>query len=185
MTVRYLTEDSIYRNNPENLKGGQQDIGIEFSGNVNLFKWLSLNPSGNFYNGYIHGDVTNQKIERRTNVWSSRLITNIKPHKNTRIQLNTYYNSPTLGDQFYLEEIYGLSFSVKQEFFGNKLSVSISGDDVLRTEKRKFVVEGDNFKQKITDIFPKHPVISLNLTLKLNNFNKKQRENIEEGIGFF
>lgn len=184
-TVRYLTQDSIYRNNPENLQGEQRDIGVEFSGNLKLFKWLNLNPSGNFYNGYINGNVTNQEINHRANVWSARIIVDIKPFTNTRLQLNTYYNSSTLGAQFYMEEIYGLSLSIKQNLFKNKLSISISGNDILQTEKRQFIIEGDNFKQRITDIFPKHPIYTLNLTFKLNNFNKKQRENIEQGIGFF
>lgn len=184
MTVRYLTPDSVYKNNPENLHGGQRDIGVEFSGNVNCFKWLSLNPAGNFYNGYIHGEITNQAIDRRSNVWSLRLITNIKPHQNTRIMLNAYYNSPTLGDQVSMAEIYGLSFTVRQDFFKNKLSLSISGDDILRTEKRRFNLEGNNFKQQIIDNFPKHPIFSLNLAVKLNNFTTKQRENVENGIGF-
>ena len=185
ITVRYLTEDSVYRNNPENLQGIQKDIGIEFSGDFNVFKWLTVNPSGKLYNGHISGHVTNQEIERRTNVWSVRIITNIKPYKNGRFQINTYYNSPTLGGQFHMEEIYGISMSFSQQFFKNKLIVSLSGNDILCTEKRKFIIEGDNFKQKITDNFPKHPVFSVSLTYKLNNFSKKQRENVEQGIGFF
>ena len=184
MTVRYLNENSVYRNNPENLQGGQRDIGIELSGNMKFNKWLEINPGGNFYNGYIHGDITGQTIDRRSDVWSLRIITNIKPSKTTNAKLNAYYNSPTLGDQVTMSEIYGLSFSVKQELFQNKLSLSISGDDILRTEKRKFTVEGEDFKQQITDKFPKHPILSFNLTLKLNNFTRKNRENVEGGIGF-
>lgn len=184
MTIRYLFGDSVYRNNPENLMGGQRDIGIEFSGNLDCFKWLTLNPGGNFYNGDIHGDVTNQVIDRRSNIWSLRLITTIKPFKQTRIVLNAYYNSPTLGDQVSMAEIYSLSFSVRHEIFKSKISLSISGDDIFQTEKRKFTVEGDNFRQQITDIYPKHPIISLGISLKLNNIAGKQRENIEEGIGF-
>lgn len=184
MTVRYLNDNLVYRNNPENLQGGQRDIGIEFSGNMKFNKWLEINPGGNFYNGYIHGDITDQTIDRRSNVWSLRIITNIKPSKTTNAQLNAYYNSPTLGDQVTMSEIYGLSFSVKQELFQNRLSLSISGEDILRTEKRKFTVEGEDFKQQITDKFPKHPVFSFSLTLKLNNFTRKNRENVEDGIGF-
>ena len=184
MTVRYLNENLVYRNNPENLQGGQRDIGIEFSGNMKFNKWLEINPSGNIYNGYIHGNITGQTINRRSDVWSLRIITNIKPSKTTNAQLNAYYNSPTLGDQVTMSEIYGLSFSVRKELFQNKLSLSISGDDILRTEKRKFTVEGEDFKQQITDKFPKHPVFSFSLTLKLNNFTRKNRENVEDGIGF-
>lgn len=184
-TVRYLTEDSIYHNSPENLQGNQQDMGIEFTGTIKPLPWLTLNPGGNFYNGYIKGSVTHQDIKRRTNVWAARIIAGIEPLARTHIQINAYYNSPTMGAQFYMEEIYGLSFSIKQDLFHDKLSISISGDDILQTEKRRFVVEGDNFKQQITDVFLKHPVYSLSLTLKLNNFNRKQRENVEQGIGFF
>ncbi len=185
MTVRHFTQDSVYQNKPENLQGIQQDIGLELSGSFKLAKWIDLNPSGNFYNGYIKGSVTNQDINNRANVWSVRIITNLKPFADTRVQINTYYNSPTIGAQDYMKEIYGLSLSVKQNAFKDKLSISISGNDILKTEKRKFVVEGDSFKQQITDVFPKHPAYSLNLTFKFNNFKSKQREDVEQGIGFF
>jgi hypothetical protein len=185
MTVRYLSEDSVYRNNPENLQGKQQDIGMEFTGDLNLLKWLNLNPSGNFYNSNIDGNVTNYEIKRRGNVWSVRMITNIKPLTNTRLQINAYYNSRTIGAQLYIKEIYGLNFSIRQSVLKNRLIISLAGDDILQTGKRKIIVEGDGFIQQITDIFPKHPVYTLNLTFKLNNYNRKQRENVEQGIGFF
>ncbi|GET34965.1 TonB-dependent receptor [Prolixibacter bellariivorans] len=185
MTIRSLTEDSVYRNSPENLRGKQRDIGVELAGSFSLLKWLSVNANGKVYNGYIKGEVTNQQIERHKNVWSARVITNIKPFDNMRIQANAYYNGPSLGDQVLMKEIYGLSISVSQQLFQKRLSVNISGNDVLHTEKRKFILSGSSFNQRITDRFPKHPVYTLSVAYKFNNYNKKQRDNVEQGIGFF
>ena len=185
MTVRYLTESSVYRNSPDNLRGKQRDIGVELAGSFGLLKWLSINANGRVYNGYIKGEVTGQQIERHKNIWSARIITHVKPYDNMRIQLNAYYNGPNLGDQVQMKEIYGLSVSVSQRLFQKRLSVNISGNDVLRTEKRKFILSGSSFNQRITDRFPKHPVYTLGVSYKFNNYRKKQREDVEQGMGFF
>ncbi len=160
----------------------QNKIGADFDYNINIGKYISLNPTlSAFYTkstGYFtpneeptslahggpislaHGDPIS--LASKGFAWTASLKILIKPDKKTDIQLFSNYNSPISLPQFRLNEVFYSDLSIKRSFLGNRFGASITLTDIFNS--RKWKIESDN------------PIY------KLHNFSKSQTRFVWFGI---
>ena len=87
--------------------------------------------------------------------WSSSISTNntfiIGKNRNIRFFINFLYQSPSLAGSYKLSEYYQLDCGFRANLFNNKLSLSISGSDILKTNKLTFYQQVNGIQQKNYD----------------------------------
>jgi hypothetical protein len=72
-----------------------------------------------------------------------------------------------------------MNAAVRKDFFKNKLSLTLSARDLLKTAKREYISSGENFYSY--DHFQREaPVVVLNISYLINNY-KKQRNGRQNG----
>ncbi len=103
--------------------------------------------------------------------------------KSSRIQLNGFYNAPTVTAQGNREGFYYFGAAYRQEFFKRRLSVVLNARDIFKTGKYVYISEGVGF---ITENERRReaPVITLSLSYKINNYKQKKGERDENGNEF-
>jgi len=160
--------------------GTDYALGVELMFNFKPAKWWTLNLMGNVYNYHLEGEYKGQDLETSSNNWNSRLNNTFLLGKNTRIQVDAMYNSPTVSAQGRREGFLFTNVALRQDFFNNKLSATLGVRDVLNTAKFEFTSEGPGFSS-YRKFDMKSPVVSLTLAYRLNNY-KAERKNGENGM---
>lgn len=176
-----IASNGIFYSNPENI-GKDYSTGIEVTGNINITKWLLVNASVSLYNYRIKGELNSNNIERESTNWSSRLNTTFKIADNSRLQVNSFYRSPSVSAQ---GESMGMFFSnvaYRHDFFKKKLTATLSVQDPLGTARFERKSYGENFNSWFK--FEREPqVVMLTLSYKINNFKEERRGGNQDGSG--
>jgi outer membrane receptor protein involved in Fe transport len=153
-TKDFITQVSLL-SNPDKLivtyvNGSRQNkIGGDFDTRYKFNKIFSINPGFSIF--YIKSTGRYNEIDLSTNnlAWAGNIKTIIKPEENTELQILLNYNSPIDLPQFDLSSIYYADVAVKRSFFNNKLSLSMTLNDVFNT--RKWYVQSENHVFKLNN----------------------------------
>ena len=173
--------DGIFYSTPENI-GKDYSTGIEITGNINATKWLLLNASASMYNYRIKGELNTGPVDRSSTNWNGRLNTTFKFAENSRLQINSFYRSPSVSAQGESKAMFFSNVSYRHEFFDKKLTATLSIQDPLRTARFERESYGENFKTWFK--FEREPrVVMLTLSYKLNNFKEDRRNGGQENGG--
>jgi hypothetical protein len=158
--------------------------GSEIAASLDFLKWLKINPSVNLYYYRIDGSVNNVATDYGNFTWSAQLAATFIIGKNSRIQFNGMYNAKNITTQGNIKPLGMLGVTYRQDFFNKKLSATLNIQDILKTGKYQITSYGPNF-EAIINANPEAPVISINLSYKINNFKRvaRQQENIDMNIG--
>jgi outer membrane receptor protein involved in Fe transport len=158
--------------------------GSEIAASLDFLKWLKINPSVNLYYYRIDGSVNNVATDYGNFTWSAQLTATFIIGKNSRIQFNGMYNAKNITTQGNIKPLGMLGVTYRQDFFNKKLSATLNIQDILKTGKYQITSYGPNF-EAIINANPEAPVISINLSYKINNFKRvaRQQENIDMNIG--
>lgn len=158
--------------------------GSEISANLEFLKWLKINPSANFYYYRIDGSINGINTDYSNFTWSAQLSATFIIGKNSRVQLNGVYNAKNITTQGSIEPVVLLGATYRQDFFNKKLTATLNVQDILSTGKYQVNSYGPNF-EAIIKANPEAPVVSINLSYKINNFKRtaRQQENIDINIG--
>lgn len=165
----------------------EQAMGAELMNSIDVTKWLKLNIGGNLFNRTEEGiiDGTEQSVSDFT--WNAFMNANFNLKKGTRLQLTAYYSAPEDGLYGERTAIYVINMGANKTFLKDKLTVGISSRDVFNTLKFDFRTADALGTSKYT-IEPEGPVVSLNLSYRINNFKNKERgkkdDNEFNGGGF-
>ena len=170
--------DGIFYSSPDNI-GKDFSTGVEVTGNLNVTKWLLLNASVSVYNYRIKGELNSGEIDRESTNWNGRLNATFKIADNSRLQVNSFYRSPSVSAQGDSKATFFSNVSYRHEFFKKKLTATVSVQDPLRTARFERKSYGDNFKSWFK--FEREPqVVMLTLSYKLNNFKEDRRGGASE-----
>ncbi|MGE0018029.1 MAG: TonB-dependent receptor [Draconibacterium sp.] len=173
--------DGIFYSSPDNI-GKDFSTGVEVTGNLNVTKWLLLNASVSVYNYRIKGELNSGEIDRESTNWNGRLNTTFKIADNSRLQINSFYRSPSVSVQGESKAMFFSNISYRQEFLKKKLTATVSVQDPLGTARFERLSYGDNFKSWFK--FEREPqVVMLTLSYKLNNFKEDRRGGNSEAGG--
>lgn len=159
--------------------GTDYALGIEAMYHTKPTKWWEMNLTGNTYNYRIKGQLSNSDnaFENTSFNWSSRMSNIFSVFKNTKLQVDGNYNSPTATSQGEEENYYSINLGVRSDFWDNKLSLSVQVRDVFATDRRVSIVESPmlyNYYSRLSNA----PNISLTLSYKFNNYKVREEEDV-------
>ena len=192
----YPDQDNVILQTSENV-GFDNSLGTELMFGFDLYKWLRLDLMGNIYSYKIEGEfeyeindsIFIEDFSEESFNWNTRINATFKLGKNSRIQLNNMYNSPSVSAQGEREGFIVTTLAYKQDFFKNKMSVTLQARDIFNTAGHEFTSKGSDF-YSYSKFEPYSPMISVALTWRLNNYkqdrkksnNNGQQDEMEEGF---
>ncbi len=178
--ITELNEDDIFVQTFDNLSS-EYALGAELMVNAQLFKWFRLNASANVYDYRIEGGVVNTTSgENRSTNWDFRANGTIMIKDATRVQLSSFYRSPSISAQGEREGFMSTSLAIRQDFFSGKLSTTLQVQDIFSQMQHEFTNYGDNYYA--FNIFQREtPIVNLTLSYKINNY-KQQMNRQNSGL---
>ena len=167
-----VVDDSIYLHTYGNI-AEDHSLGTELMVNYNQLKWLELNASVSVYRYRINGTLDNQDIDRSSNNWDARLNATFNFSTKTRLQLQTFYNGPSVSVQGEREGFFFSNIAIRHDFLDRKLSATLQVRDLFGSMKYSMTSYGNNFSTKM-NFTRESQVIMLSLSYKLNNYKQKR-----------
>lgn len=150
--IRYNVGNIIYSTNENVAKS--QSAGLEIVSKNKLFKIVDLTTTLNFFyyklDAFSYTVKTGQIVTGEADEdfsWNARMLASIALPKMYTLQLTGRYNAKQIVAQGYREANYSLDAGIRKSFFNNKLSVAISGRDLLDSRKFHTVTSGAGFTQ--------------------------------------
>jgi outer membrane receptor protein involved in Fe transport len=119
--------------------GKESRLGAELSLNYSPLKWLTLSGEMNYFSFEQKGiyRVSDQ-------VFTSRLNSRIK-HKGWNFQAVLNYQGQRESGQTFTEAQYWLDLGIGRDFWGEKATVTLKGDNILDSRIYKGLVTGDDY----------------------------------------
>ena len=151
-----------------------QAMGAELMNSIDVTKWLKVNIGGNLFNRKEEGIVDGKEQSISDFTWNAFMNANFNLKQGTKLQLSAYYSAKEEDLYGQRTPIYVFNLGANKSFFKGKLTAGISARDVLNTLKFKYKTRDGLGSSKYT-IEPEGPVVSLNLSYRINNFKNKQR----------
>lgn len=149
--------------------------GSELSGNFQFYKWWTLYANVNLYYYNLEGETVGITTSDKSFNYDAKINSTFMFTKTSRLQINGFYNAPTVTTQGNREAFYIISAAFRQEFFKRKLSVVIRANDIFKTGKYIIDTEGTGFTSH-DEMLREAPVFMLSLSYKINNYKQKRSE---------
>jgi len=159
--------------------GQDYAFGSEIMWNFDVFRFWNINVMSNVYQYWIKGELFGESFSRESFNWSLRFNHTLQLGKNTRLQINSIYNSPSVSSQGKQEENFFVNLGLRKEFLNKMLSATFQIQDVFKTQKFEFTNQAPNF-YSATKMKRKAPLFTLTLTYHLNNNKQKEESRLEE-----
>ena len=153
--------------------------GSELSGNFQFFKWWTLYANLNLYYYNLEGETAGVTTNQQSFNYDAKINSTFMFLENSRLQINGFYNAPTVTTQGNREAFYIFSAAFRQEFFKKKLSVVLRANDIFKTGKYETDTEGTGFSSH-SEMLREAPVFMLSLSYKINNYKQKRGERNED-----
>ncbi len=184
--VRTVYSENVMLNTMENV-GEDYSLGIEVMFSFQIFKWWKANLMTNLYRYKVEGTLYDNDFSNESNNWSSRFNNDFTIKKNTKLQLNSSYNGPSVRAQGSSEGYYTLNAALRQDFFDKKFTAVLQLRDIFATAKHEFTSEGPDFFSH-SQYNRKAPVATITLTYRFNNYRSERkngngRGEMDEGEG--
>ncbi|NOQ72253.1 MAG: TonB-dependent receptor [Crocinitomix sp.] len=172
--ISTVYEEGILISQPYNI-GTSEAYGLEASLNYKIKKWWKINASGNAYLFNLTGELNDVDYSRESFNYSGRL-TNTFTLGGYMVQLVSRYNSGSVVAQGESFDSFSQDLSVKKSFMKKRISVSLSGRNILGTERRGSITSTQNVEFNSLSK-PLSPQIMLSVSFKLNNYQKVYDKN--------
>jgi hypothetical protein len=179
--IQSVYEDDVILNTYENV-GTDQSMGVEAMGNLNIFKWWMMNISGRLYYYQVEGELYGENFNESSLNYSTRLR-NTFMLKDTRIQVGLNYRSSSATAQGTSSGGLMTDLGVRQDFFDGVLSATLQVRDIFGTGFHQYTVTTPSY-YTYSEFYRDAPMISLDLSLKINNYKKQQNGNGFESDNF-
>jgi len=156
--------------------GEAHTFGSEFMFNHNLIRMWNVNLMANLYQYRIEGQLLGEDFSRESFNWNGRFNNTLNLGKNTRLQVNAMYNSPSVSAQGSREGYATLNLGLRQEMLNKALIFTLQVRDVFGSAKHEFISEGENFSSH-SSFTRKAPMVTLSASYKIHNYeDKRSRE---------
>lgn len=167
--ISTVYDEGILISQPYNI-GTSEAYGLEATLNYKIKKWWKINASGNTYLYNLSGQLNDVDYSRESFNYSGRL-TNTFTIGGYMVQLVSRYNSGSVIAQGESFDSFSQDLSVKKSFMNKRLSVSLSGRNILSTERRGSITSTENVEYYSLQK-PLSPQVMLSVSIKLNNYQK-------------
>ena len=157
-------------------------IGTELMANYNVCKWLSLNLGGNLYQYEIQGSITGNDVDKQSFNWDSRLTASFKLSQTCSFQINGNYSSPSVQAIGTLLENYFAGVSFRKDIMKKMATITLNVVDLFGTSEYRISTDRDDYKSEIS-FKSEAPVVRLSFSYRINNYQRRQQDNIDLGVG--
>ncbi len=171
--VRSVYEENIMLSTPENV-GKDFSLGLEFMFSFQLYKWWEVDLMANFFKYKVEGILYGEDFSNKSNNWSSRFNNTFNIKKNTKIQINSMYNGPSVTAQGKTEGYYMINAAVRQDFMDKKISAILQVRDIFSSAKHDFTSNGPDF-YNYSEYKRESPIVTFSVSYRFNNY-KPDRE---------
>jgi len=182
--VRTVYEDNVMLSTMDNV-GKDYSLGMEATFNLSFSSWFKNDLIGNFYHYKEEGEFSTvnslgneviQDFSTKSYNWSIRNNSTFIFDKNTKLQVNVNYHSPTDWAQGRREAFFTTSAGLKRFFWRRKIAATLQVRDVFSSAKHETTYLGTDF-YNYSLFQPKSPKIHLNISFKINNYKQKRGRN--------
>lgn len=170
----YQDSNNIFLSTFDNV-GKDYSLGTEIMTGFDPTKWWHFDIMGNIFDYRQEGLINGKTYTASSFNWNTRLNNTFKLTRLTVLQLMAMYNSPSVTAQGKMEGYFVFNIALKQDILKNKASFTLNVRDVLGTRKHESIVSDTGFYSFRTS-YSKAPVISLTLSLKLNNYRTERKD---------
>lgn len=157
-------------------------MGAEIMLNFLVNNWFNFTVSGNVYQYKLVGTISDSDISNSSTNYDARGNVNFRITPTTRLQIQGFYQGPSVTAQGKREDFLMTSAAVKQDFFKEKLSATLQIQDIFGTATTNFTNVGDNFYDTI-NMKRESQVVMLTLSFRINNYKKQNDQREMSGGG--
>lgn len=162
--------------------GTAQAIGNELSFNHQVVKWWSVNIGSNLFYYKITGS-NNGLLDQENVSYNIRIGNNINLPKEWKVQFTSRYVSQQVTVQGRSSDFLTFDLAVKKDFWDNKLVATFQLRNVFNTEEMEtWVATSSLYSYRLAT--PKWPVVSLAISLRLNNYSNQDKIKTVKGDEF-
>ena len=174
-----LQEDGTRVHTIENMDQ-ESSAGAELMLNFIVTKWYGFSASTNLYHYQLIGNGTDQEMTASSNNFDFRMDNNFKLTKTTQLQIQGFYQGPSVTAQGSRQEFFMTNAAVKQDFFNQKLTATLRVQDIFKTGSFHFTSEGEGFLDEY-NFSRESQVFNLSLSFRINNYKKQERSQTSNG----
>ena len=156
---------------PQNISNSKS-YGLEFVLAANPYKWLRVNGNLSLYQYWVSAIPEQNIPETNQFTWSGRVNATFTYSKNGSFQLIGNYASPSSSPQSQRTANYIVDASIRQDFFKNKMTVSIRATDIFNTRNFNSTTTGENFVS-VNKRYMESRILYAGVQFKINNYSKK------------
>jgi outer membrane receptor protein involved in Fe transport len=171
--IQSAYSENVTLNSVENV-GKDYSFGSELMFNFDPFKFWNVNLMGNLYKYQIVGNYNNISFDRNSFNWNTRFNNSFNLSPSTQIQINLFYNSPTVSAQGTQEGFLMTNAAFRQLFLDKTLALTLQVRDLFGTAKRESTSSSYDF-YRYNYFKPESPVVMLNLRFNFNNYKNKDK----------
>ena len=179
--IQTVYEDDVVLNTYENV-GTDQSMGLEAMSNLNIFKWWMMNISGRLYYYQVAGELYGEDFDESSTNYSARMR-NTFVFKDTRLQVGLSYRSKSATAQGSSSGGLMTDLGLRQDFFDGVLSATLQVRDIFGTGYHQGEVITPTY-YTYYEFYRDAPMVSLDLSLKINNYKNKRNGDGIDGDEF-
>ncbi len=171
LRVNEVFEDNILITKPHNI-GESISFGAEPSISYKISKWWRANLGVNLYSYSLTGQISDEPFDQDAFVWSSKMSNTFTFGEGWKFQISPQYTGATITPQGTAKAIFRTNTSLKKTLHNGMYSFGLQARDVFSTSKREVEsTVGTVLLHTIRE--PRTPFVSVNFSLKLNNYQRK------------
>jgi outer membrane cobalamin receptor len=176
--IQTVYADDVILNTYENV-GFDESLGLETMANLNLFSWWKMNIGGSLYHYKVEGVLYDEDFSATSTNWSANMRNTFMVPTGTRVQFGLHYRSRSATAQGSSSGGIMSDLGVRQDFFDGILSATLQVRDLFGTGYHQRITETAT-TYTYSEFYRDAPMISLDLSLKINNY--KQKQNGDNGL---
>ncbi len=164
---------------PQNF-GTSDDYGLEITGQVNVFKWWSINGNINFFKSCTVGDYKGRHYTTDSYNLMGRLVSKFNFKKVCNLQFTGHFMGPRDEPLGFREANYWIDFAASRDILKDKATLSLNVRDLFGTRSHNGESWGDNFWQYSEGSWSK-TTVTLNFNYRINDNGQKKQRNDNGG----
>ena len=180
--IQQVYDTNVIIKRPVNA-GVSNALGLELAYNYKPFSWWILDFGTNLFYYQIIGKIAGSSLDQETFTYRGRLSNNFILKHNFKIQFITNYTADVVTVQGVDKGFVSFDLAIKKDFQEGKLSTTFQLRNLLNTERRETWADTQTlYSYRLAS--PKWPIFTFSLSVRLNNFNSKDKIQLEKGSEF-
>jgi len=163
----------------------RHSYGLEFTGSMDVHKWLSLDGNVNFFRSREKGSTATDNFSSDAYSWFARFTSKVRAIKGYDMQFRFNYRGAQTTVQGTRDPVYFMTAGISRKIFGKRGTLAVNVYDVFNSRVWKRQVIEKEFNSKLEFQWSQRSV-NISLNYRLDDNGKRQRseqKNRENGSG--